>query len=81
MKFKVLLLTVLLGVFVLSINAYDPDKKECNQYLDCKYYQNVNIINLHYENDGKSVKLVQPNNSFHYKKQNDKQTKKSCADN
>jgi hypothetical protein len=68
MKFKVLLLTVLLGVSVLSINAYDSDKKECNQYLDCKYYQNVNIINLHYENDGKSVKLVQPNNSFHYKK-------------
>lgn len=68
MKFKVLLLTVLLGVSVLSINAYDSDKKECNQYLDCKYYQNVDIINLHYENDGKPVKLVQPNNSFHYKK-------------
>lgn len=68
MKFKVLLLTVLLGVSVLSINAYDPDKKECNQYLDCKYYQNVDIINLHYENDGKSVKLVQPNNTFHYEK-------------
>ena len=68
MKFKVLLLTVLLGVSVLSINAYDYDKKECNQYLDCKYYQNVNIADLHYENDGKSVKLVQSNNSFHYKK-------------
>ncbi len=68
MKYKVLLLTVVLGLSVLSSNAYDPDKKECNQYLDCKYYQNVNIVNLHYENDGKSVKLVQPKNSFHYKK-------------
>ena len=54
--------------FFKQKTAYEIDKKECNQYLDCKYYQNVNIINLHYENDGKSVKLVQPNNSFHYKK-------------
>lgn len=68
MKFKVLLLTALLSISVLNSNAYDPDKKEYSQYLDCKYYQNVNIINLHYENDGKSVKLVQPKNSFHYKK-------------
>lgn len=68
MKFKVLLLTAVLGVLVLNSNAYDPDKKECSQYLDCKYYQNINIVDLHYENDGKSVKLVQPKNSFHYKK-------------
>lgn len=68
MKFKVLLLTALLSVLVLNSNAYDPDKKECNQYLNCKYYQNVNIVDLHYENDGKAVKLVQPKNSFHYKK-------------
>lgn len=68
MKLKVLLLTAILGVSVLNSNAYDSDKKECNQYLDCKYYQNVNIVDLHYENDGKSVKLVQPKNSFHYKK-------------
>lgn len=68
MKYKVVLLTTLLDISILSSNAYDSDKKECSQYLDCKYYQNVNIINLHYENDGKSVKLVQPKNSFYYKK-------------
>lgn len=68
MKFKVLLLTAILGIFTLNSNAYDLDHKECNQYLDCKYYQNVNIVDLHYENDGKAVKLVQPKNSFHYKK-------------
>lgn len=68
MKYKVVLLTALLGISVLSSNAYDPDREECNQYLDCKYYQNVNIVDLHYENDEKSVKLVQPKNSFHYKK-------------
>ena len=68
MKYKIILLTALLGVSILSSNAYDLDKKECSQYLDCKYYQNVNIVDLHYENDGKAVKLVQPKNSFHYKK-------------
>lgn len=68
MKFKVLLLTAVLSVLVLNSNAYDLDKKERSQYLDCKYYQNVNIVDLHYENDGKSVKLVQPKNNFHYKK-------------
>jgi len=68
MKCKILLLTALLSILVLNSNAYDPDRKECSQYLDCKYYQNVNIVYLHYENDGKSVKLVQPNSSFHYKK-------------
>lgn len=46
MKYKVVLLTAILGVSVLSSNAYDPDKKECSQYLDCKYYQNVNIVDL-----------------------------------
>ena len=68
MKCKILLLTALLSILVLNSSAYDPDKKECSQYLDCKYYQNVNIVYLHYENDGKSVKLVQTKNSFHYKK-------------
>lgn len=68
MKIKILVLTAILSISVLNSNAYDPDKKECSQYLDCKYYQNVNIVYLHYENDGKSVKLVQPKNSFHYKK-------------
>lgn len=68
MKYKVLLLTAVLGLSIFSTNAYDPDKKECSQYLDCKYYQNINIVNLHYEDDGKPVKLVQPKNSFHYKK-------------
>lgn len=67
MKCKILLLTALLSILVLNSNAYDPDKKECSQYLDCKYYQNINIVYLHYENDEKSVKLVQPKNSFHYK--------------
>lgn len=68
MKYKVVFLTALLSISVLSGNAYDPDRKECNQYLDCKYYQNVNIVDLHYENNGRSVKLVQSKNSFHYKK-------------
>ena len=68
MKYKVLLLTALLGISTLSSNACTIDSEDPYTYLDCGYYPDAVIINLHYENDGKTVKLVQPKNSFHYKK-------------
>lgn len=30
MKYKIVLLTALLGISILSSNAYDPDSKECS---------------------------------------------------